>query len=34
MANIKVQGFYYMISRLGTVLKVDMDGFAVAKARL
>jgi hypothetical protein len=34
MANTRGQGFYYMISRLGTVLKVDMDEFAVAKARL
>ncbi|KAF1812668.1 hypothetical protein P152DRAFT_449375 [Eremomyces bilateralis CBS 781.70] len=31
---ISLQGFYYMISRLGTVLKVDMDDFATKKAKL
>jgi hypothetical protein len=27
--NIGEQGFYYFISRLGTVLQVDMDEFAL-----
>lgn len=34
IADMRAQGFYYMISRLGTVLQVDMDEFAVPKAKL
>jgi len=28
---MSLQGFYYFISRLGTVLQVDMDEFALKK---